>query len=176
VESRQGRGEGDAEAGVLSVEDPQESPQSPPPAQRTRAIERGWHEAYFRALALTGVVSAAAKVAGVDRSTVLNTRKREAEFAEREEDARQQAIDRLEEEARRRAFAGYEEPVYQGGQLVGHRQRYSDDLAKFLLDRQRYPRSIVVETGEAAKDTAARIVDAVRAMRGTVPGDGEAAP
>ncbi len=41
--------------------------------------------------------------------------------------------DLLEDEAVRRAKDGVEEPVYQGGKLVGHVQKYSDTLLIFLL-------------------------------------------
>ena len=41
--------------------------------------------------------------------------------------------DVLEDEAVRRAKEGVEEPVYQGGKLVGHVQKYSDTLLIFLL-------------------------------------------
>jgi hypothetical protein len=47
------------------------------------------------------------------------------------------AADKLESEARRRAIEGVEEPVYQGGQLVGTRMVYSDSLLALLLKGRR---------------------------------------
>lgn len=43
----------------------------------------------------------------------------------------------LEQEAYRRAVEGVEEPVYQGGELVGTVRRYSDKLLEFLLRGRR---------------------------------------
>jgi len=43
------------------------------------------------------------------------------------------AADLLEDEAVRRAKEGTQKPVFQGGQLVGHVQEYSDTLMIFLL-------------------------------------------
>lgn len=43
----------------------------------------------------------------------------------------------LEDEARRRAVDGVDEPVFQGGELVGHVRRYSDRLLEFLLRGRR---------------------------------------
>ena len=47
------------------------------------------------------------------------------------------ALDSLEEEARRRAHDGWQEPVYQGGKQVGTVQRFSDNLLMFLLKGKR---------------------------------------
>lgn len=50
------------------------------------------------------------------------------------EAARDEAADRLEMEARRRAEEGWQEPVYQGGKLVGLKRKYSDRLLLALLE------------------------------------------
>lgn len=47
------------------------------------------------------------------------------------------AADKLEAEARRRALEGTEEPVYQGGLLVGTKRVYSDSLMALLLKGRR---------------------------------------
>jgi len=131
--------------------DGQDSPDSH--ERKRRVAQNLWREGFLAQLSLTGIVTDAANKAGVARSTVLKARADDPEFAAAMIDAREQAIDHLEREARKRAFAGYDEPVFQGGELVGHRQRYSDDLAKFLLSVQRY-REHGTESG-LLRDTAA---------------------
>jgi hypothetical protein len=59
------------------------------------------------------------------------------EFAMRWRDAIEEGIDRLEDEAIRRARDGVKRPVFYMGQVVGHVQEYSDSLLKFLLEAKR---------------------------------------
>lgn len=47
------------------------------------------------------------------------------------------SADLLEQAARRRAIDGWEEPVYQGGQLIGSKTVYSDSLLALLLKGRR---------------------------------------
>lgn len=93
-------------------------------------------EAFLKALALTGVVAKAAAAIGMDRSTVSRWRADPA-FSQAWDEALEEAADRLEAEAIRRAVEGVEEPVYQGGQLVGTRTVYSDMLLGKLLGANR---------------------------------------
>jgi hypothetical protein len=96
-----------------------------------------WTDAFLAHLAETGILSDAAAAAGVDRSNVWRRRQEDAEFAQAVEQALDMAADKLEAEARRRALEGVEEPVYQGGQLVGTRTVYSDSLLALLLKGRR---------------------------------------
>jgi hypothetical protein len=96
-----------------------------------------WTDAFLAHLAETGILSDAAAAAGVDRSNVWRRRQDDAEFAQAVEQALDMAADKLEAEARRRALEGVEEPVYQGGQLVGTRTVYSDSLLALLLKGRR---------------------------------------
>ena len=59
------------------------------------------------------------------------------EYARRFAEADVVAIDKLEEEARRRALAGVNEPVFYQGKIVGHVARKSDTLLIFLLKGKR---------------------------------------
>ena len=61
--------------------------------------------------------------------------KKDPEFAVAWEEAAQIYIDKLALEADRRAYEGVSNPVYQGGELVGHKQEYSDTLLMFRLKR-----------------------------------------
>ena len=59
------------------------------------------------------------------------------EFAQRWNDAVEAGIDRLEDEAIRRARDGVKRPVFYMGKVVGYVQEYSDSLLKFLLEAKR---------------------------------------
>lgn len=96
-----------------------------------------WTDAFLAHLAETGILSDAAAAAGVDRSNVFRRRQDDPEFAQAVEQAIDMAADKLEAEARRRALEGVEEPVYQGGQLVGTKRVYSDALLALLLKGRR---------------------------------------
>lgn len=86
-----------------------------------------WARGFLKALAITGVVTRAAKAAKTDRTTAYDLRAADPAFALAWKDALAAADDRLEAEAVERAVAGWEEPVvYQGAlcwQLVDARGR-----------------------------------------------------
>jgi len=88
--------------------------------------------AFLAAFAELGNVTGAAEAAGVHRQRHWEWLK-DPGYADRFADAQEQAVERLETEARRRAIVGVEEPVYQGGKLVGGVRKYSDTLLIFLL-------------------------------------------
>ena len=87
---------------------------------------------YLVALAATGIHSEAALVAGVNRRSAYSWRKNE-DFAEACDAAMEQAAGVMEKEARRRGLEGVPEPVFHKGHVVGHVQRYSDQLLLALL-------------------------------------------
>jgi hypothetical protein len=88
---------------------------------------------FLDAYAGTGNISAAAKLAGVGRRTHYDWIKDDAEYLAAYSDAVDEAGDRLETEARRRAVSGVREAVWHKGVQVGSVQRYSDTLLIFLL-------------------------------------------
>ncbi len=92
-----------------------------------------WQRAFLMALADSGVLSHAAAAAGVDRTTIWRYRQSDPAFDAAVQDAMEQATDKLVQEARRRALEGVEEPVYQGGVLVGTKRVYSDYLMGKML-------------------------------------------
>jgi hypothetical protein len=102
---------------------------------------------FLKALAETGSVATSATVAGTSRTRVYELRKTDPAFAGAWEDAEEIAADRLEEEARRRAVKGVEEPLVSAGRLVRDENgqpitvtRYSDNLLLALLKAHRPPR------------------------------------
>jgi len=71
--------------------------------------------AFLGALAQTGVITQAAKIAGVSRKATQDWRK-EPEFAQAFAQAMEEAADRIEREAIRRAVEGVDEPVIHKGE------------------------------------------------------------
>lgn len=105
--------------------------------------------AFLAAFSRSGNVTAAAEEAGVTRQSHYDWMAADDVEADYDgadpasepgpyrrafEAARDEAADRLEMEARRRAEEGWQEPVYQGGILVGTKRKYSDRLLLALLE------------------------------------------
>lgn len=78
-----------------------------------------------------------AAAAGVNRRTIYGWLKTDPKFKDLFEAAHDDALDRLEEEARRRAVEGVLEPVVSAGALICHVRKYSDALLITLLKGKR---------------------------------------
>lgn len=96
-------------------------------------------KAFLAAYAQTGNISVAAKIANVGRRDHYRWLD-DARYEKAFNDAHEEACDRLEAEARRRAVQGVEEPVYgklpgkaTGTGQVGTIRKFSDTLLIFLL-------------------------------------------
>lgn len=89
--------------------------------------------AFCAALAETGMVAKACAAVDISRRTAYNWRERYPEFAEAWDKALKIGITALEDEAHRRAFDGWTEPVFHQGHECGAVRKYSDTLAIFLL-------------------------------------------
>jgi hypothetical protein len=96
-------------------------------------MKRHWQKAFLAALEETGSVTRAAEAAGINRCSAYDHKRSDQEFATAWEQALDVAADTLEDEARRRAYEGTDEPVFQKGEKVGTIKRYSDVLLIFLL-------------------------------------------
>ncbi|MGC2340990.1 MAG: hypothetical protein WA453_05320 [Methyloceanibacter sp.] len=114
---------------------------------RKLKLTRARQVRFLKALAETGSVATSAALAGTSRTRVYELRKADPAFASAWEDSEEIAADRLEEEARRRAVEGVEEPLVRGGKLVHDDsgqpitvRRYSDNLLLALLKAHRPPR------------------------------------
>ena len=90
-------------------------------------------ESYLRAFSEQCLLTVACKAAGVSNHTVLLWREHDDTFILRENELRAALADRLEAEAIRRAFTGWDRPVFQQGRLVGHERIYDGSLLKLLL-------------------------------------------
>lgn len=80
-----------------------------------------------------GNITRACQVAGISRRAAYEWREEEEAFRVEWDDAVEAGTDELEEEARRRAFAGVDEPVFYQGEECGAIRKYSDTLLIFLL-------------------------------------------
>ena len=83
---------------------------------RKLKLTKKLQERFLEELADTGSVSTAASVAGTSRTRVYELRKADPTFASAWQDAEEIAVDRLEDEARRRALEGVPEPLVSGRQ------------------------------------------------------------
>ena len=91
--------------------------------------------AFLSALAKTGNVTKAAQASGIFRTTHYDWLQDDTDgsYAAAVKDAMAEAADLLEEEARRRAVEGWEEPVWYQGEQVGIVRKYDSTLLIFLL-------------------------------------------
>lgn len=93
---------------------------------------------FLRDFAVCGVVGRSARAAGVGRQVIYSWLKDDPRFKELFDQAAEDALDTMEEEARRRGVDGVLEPVFQGGEKVGSIRKYSDTLlAMFLKGKRR---------------------------------------
>ncbi len=105
---------------------------------------RAARQRFLETLRATGNVSAAARAVGLARSSAYRLRRRDAAFAAAWDDAEQEAVDLLEQEARRRALDGVAEPLMGGGKLIRDDdgrvmtiRRHNDRLLEMLLKAHR---------------------------------------
>lgn len=102
-------------------------------ANRTKRTPKK-EEKFLTVLTETGGnVSRACVAIKVGRRTVYEWRASDEVFARMWDEAVEQGLDDLEQEARRRAFDGTSKPVFYQGQECGVIQEYSDTLMIFLL-------------------------------------------
>lgn len=89
--------------------------------------------AFCAALAETCQVRKACDAVGISRQTAYKWREDMPEFAKAWDRAMKVGVSALEDEAHRRAFEGYDEPVFHQGEVCGAIRKASDTLAIFLL-------------------------------------------
>lgn len=80
-----------------------------------------------------GNVAAAARAAGIARSTVYKLRDTDLDFAMAMDEVLESVYDDMEQELHRRAVKGVPEPVYYKGRIVGQIRKKSDRLLEFAL-------------------------------------------
>lgn len=82
----------------------------------------------------TGNLTVSARKVGVHLHSIYQAAKFNPRFKEALALAKAEAVANLEEEARRRAMDGVEEPVFYQGEEVGTVRKYSDRLMEILLE------------------------------------------
>ena len=90
-------------------------------------------KAFLAAYRETGNITRAALMAKVSRGRHYDWLEQGKAYSEAFEDAQEHAVETLEEEARRRAMFGVEQPVFYKGEVCGSVRKYSDVLLIFLL-------------------------------------------
>jgi hypothetical protein len=84
-----------------------------------------------------GIVKHACRDLSISPDKIYQERKKNPKFRKAWEAAIQRGIDRLEDEAKRRALDGHEEPIYYKGELCGYRRVVSDSLLALILKAYR---------------------------------------
>lgn len=115
---------------------------SSPRGEKTRSIRtpraiKRVRKNFLESLSENGNVTLACKRAGLPRATAYNWFNNDEEFATEWEKSVEMGVDALEDEAIRRGFEGYEEPVFYQGKKVADVRRYSDTLLIFMLKGRR---------------------------------------
>ena len=91
------------------------------------------HEVFLLALEEYGNISEAAKKAKLSRGTLYRKYQSDKAFADEWDKSLAIGIEALEDEAKRRSYKGYEEPVYYKGKRCGKIRKFSDTLLIVLL-------------------------------------------
>jgi hypothetical protein len=138
-------------------------------------LTKARQEGFLKALAETGSVINAVRVAGTSRTRVYELRKAHPDFSSAWDEAEAIAYDLLEEEARRRAVEGVPQPLVSAGKLVRGDdgqpitiQRYSDSLLLALLKTHQRPRRNSISLPLPPLLSAADAVQAMAAITGAV--------
>jgi len=89
--------------------------------------------AFLKAYRETASITKAAQAAKVDRTRHYRWFQASGRYRMAFERAKEEAMQALEDEAIRRAYEGWNEPVFYKGEKCGAIRRYSDGLMMFLL-------------------------------------------
>ena len=106
-------------------------------------------KAFLTALATGASVSAACCAAKFGRRRAYDWRDADEAFAAEWEDALEAGTDLMEDEMRRRAVEGVDEPRFHDGEICGYVRKYSDTLLIFMLKARRPDK--YKERGEVAQ-------------------------
>lgn len=107
--------------------------QTPRDTTTEKEWQHTWQPVFLKWLRRKGNVTGACDKAKIDRKWAYTVRKQDPDFAAAWDEALDEATERLELEAHRRAHDGTTEPVFYQGEMVGSVRKYSDTLLIFLL-------------------------------------------
>ena len=94
-------------------------------------------EAFLTHLAAKGSVTYAANRSGIDRRVLYRLKTADEAFGARWDEALQLGVERLQDDAMRRALEGTAQPVWRGGKQVGSVKQFDNRLLQFLLKAHR---------------------------------------
>ena len=143
---------------------PQTKTRTRTPAKRRRAHPR-WRDVFLEELAQTSNVAAAARVAGVDVSTVYRARRSEGEFLRRWHDALAEGYDNLEMELVRRLRSG---ELDGGGKGTGGtaKRKFDNAIAARLLAAHR--ENVTRQRGRRAFEDEDAVIASINARLETI--------
>jgi hypothetical protein len=118
---------------------------------------------FLAAIAKGATVSDACAIAGYSRPVVYVYRNEDPKFAAAWDEANEDAIERMEREADRRAVEGYDKPVFHLGVEVGTERKFSDTLLIFRLKAKRP--DVYRERAEVAVTVTDEIASRIKAAR-----------
>lgn len=126
---------------------PPARPDVPATPQRARVNTRAQQKAFLEQYKSVGIITAAARLVGIDRQRHYEWLDQPTKYPTYQalfESAHEEACDRLETEALRRAVQGWDEPVFGKGPgqhagtvVVGAVRKYSDRMLELLLKARR---------------------------------------
>lgn len=107
------------------------------PRPASTRLSRVKLDEFFHHLGRTGSVTLAAERSGLRRPTLYRLRANDEGIARRWQHALDLGVERLQDDAMRRALDGVERPVWRNGEQVGTVQQYDNRLLQFLLKSHR---------------------------------------
>ena len=108
-------------------------------------ISENDYDTFLKHLAEYGNIKKAAELSNISYSAIFRYRKKNKKFNKEMESALESAAVLLEDEAKRRAIEGIEEPIFYKGQSTGSKIKYSDKLLITLL-KAHYPEKYAEKT------------------------------
>jgi hypothetical protein len=119
-------------ASVAGTGKPRKRPYSSNRALALVSVERR-QELFLKSLRASRTIEGAVETSGVTRSQHRNWLDKDEAYQDKYNETIEEISESLEREAIRRAVDGWDEPVYQGGILVGVKRKFSDSLLIFML-------------------------------------------
>jgi len=145
--------------------------------KRTSRVQPKTEAEFIAVLRETGGnVSRACAAISLTRTRVYEWRAADPLFATAWDEAVELGTDELEEEARRRAFAGVEEPVFYQGEECGAVRKYSDTLLIFLLKGRRpdkYRERIQIDVNKLDSDIDRELAKLAAGSQANLAGEAE---
>lgn len=122
-----------------------------------------------------GFVSKACETVIISRQTAYRWRAEDPSFAAEWDRAVELATEDLEEEARRRAFEGFDEPVFYQGEVCGHIRKYSDSLLMFAIKARKpeYRDRITVDVKQLDSDIERELAILAARSQASIAGEVE---